>query len=805
MAIGTRLRNTSGAALPLPWPYKYILGEDESIIIEDTQTNVRTYLGGAGLTDAAFTTAECDTASSPETSGIKILYADLKGLFVAADSALPMNGQKITGLGAPAAATDASTKGYVDTLVGSIGGLFVADIAALTALTTASEGQTRVVIADATGNRSTYTYSATSTEGADGDEIVLATGMGAGRWYKLADDESRGIRVQSAAGLAKNTAFAVTSYDPATKAWIIVAADNTNPAKQAAGVLGIALGAGGTTIVADDFLLAASGLATNGGCAVGDSVWFDSTGALTLSEPSATSATVYAQEVGKVSTLAAGPTGGVLRIRVQPVRVKVGILTDARLAGSQTGRVRRTGTGTYDVIKDKLDATVDPLPTNDTSEGYIVGSLWFNTATFGWFQCDAIGAGVAKWSAIAEPMVINKTGGALAKSLVVALSSYDPTTGLRTVVAADSTSTAKPAAGVLGAQLGIDGTIPLRRVFLLAASGLATNGGCAVGDPVYFTSAGALTLTKPTQPASAQIVARVATLAADGDLIVSVEPQSGVQFLPQWALRNAAPAVTDDSTAGFAAGSWWWDQVLGILYIAQSVGVGAAVWVPQCDAAVINKTGGALAKAKAVTLLGFDVTTGLRTVALADSTNAAKPAVGVLAAQLGIDGQIVLRRTYLLTTSGLDTTGGIILVGDPVYFDATGGLTVTRPNQPASQQVVAYVATINASASLLVSVEPQTRTQIAPLGNFTAVVDPVGTDDNTLGYGIGSPWFNTATGKAFQAISVATGLAVWTQLVANKYSGTGADGPLDTAGNVTLDRLREYSSITVNAGHTLTI
>ncbi len=52
--------------------------------------------------------------------------------------------------------------------------------------------------------------------------------------------------------------------------------------------------------------------------------------------------------------------------------------------------------------------------------------------------------------------------------------------------------------------------------------------------------------------------------------------------LSPFALRvtTAAPTVNDDSADGYAVRSLWFDSAAGILYVATSVAVGAAVWVP---------------------------------------------------------------------------------------------------------------------------------------------------------------------------------------------------------------------------------
>ncbi len=48
---------------------------------------------------------------------------------------------------------------------------------------------------------------------------------------------------------------------------------------------------------------------------------------------------------------------------------------------------------------------------------------------------------------------------------------------------------------------------------------------------------------------------------------------------------------------------------------------------------------------------------------------------------------------------------------------------------------------------------------------FNQIVDPVVTNDNTQDYGVGSSWFNTATGIEWHCVSAGTGAAVWVPAV----------------------------------------
>lgn len=50
--------------------------------------------------------------------------------------------------------------------------------------------------------------------------------------------------------------------------------------------------------------------------------------------------------------------------------------------------------------------------------------------------------------------------------------------------------------------------------------------------------------------------------------------------------------------------------------------------------------------------------------------------------------------------------------------------------------------------------------------NLSAVTDPVGSNDNTQGYLVGSRWINTSTGSVFVCVDASTGAAIWTLLSA---------------------------------------
>lgn len=111
---------------------------------------------------------------------------------------------------------------------------------------------------------------------------------------------------------------------------------------------------------------------------------------------------------------------------------------------------------------------------------------------------------------------------------------------------------------------------------------------------------------------------------------------------------------------------------------------------------VINKTGGTLAKGKAVAIAGFDTTSGFFKIAAADAS-AVHAAIGVLPAAVLDGGTTTLytSQAYDVTASGLDTSGAA--VGDPVYLGTSGALTLTAPAQ-GSGSLVQVLGSVKSAA-----------------------------------------------------------------------------------------------------------
>jgi hypothetical protein len=87
--------------------------------------------------------------------------------------------------------------------------------------------------------------------------------------------------------------------------------------------------------------------------------------------------------------------------------------------------------------------------------------------------------------------------------------------------------------------------------------------------------------------------------------------------------------------------------------------------------------------------------------------------------------------------------------------------------EPANPNIQAHIADVTTNPHNV------TKTQVGlgnvenTLMNFTAAADPSATDDNTLGYTVGSVWINTSSQTEFTCMDATTGAAVWQTITAD--------------------------------------
>lgn len=114
----TIIRNISGQTLTLPLPYHGVLQGGAATVVAEDEATVIAYLGGNDLIGYIW---DVFPVNENELVGPIVLEDGARSVIralAAAPSPVAVNGQKVTGLGAPSAASDAATKAYVDAQVG---------------------------------------------------------------------------------------------------------------------------------------------------------------------------------------------------------------------------------------------------------------------------------------------------------------------------------------------------------------------------------------------------------------------------------------------------------------------------------------------------------------------------------------------------------------------------------------------------------------------------------------------------------------------------------------------------------------
>lgn len=127
------------------------------------------------------------------------------------------------------------------------------------------------------------------------------------------------------------------------------------------------------------------------------------------------------------------------------------VVTDADFAGSQVGRLRRTGSGAYDVLADKSDATAAPTVNDDTDLEYGPGSVWVDVTNDNvWVNVDST-ADNAIWLEMLPVLVRGQAAFAAATTATASVgTAYNGKVVLTSLLTNDGTSSIVSAAVAAG-------------------------------------------------------------------------------------------------------------------------------------------------------------------------------------------------------------------------------------------------------------------------------------------------------------------------------------------------------------------
>ncbi|RMH16936.1 MAG: hypothetical protein D6698_08995, partial [Gammaproteobacteria bacterium] len=414
--------------------------------------------------------------------------------------------------------------------------------------------------------------------------------------------------------------------------------------------------------------------------------------------------------------------------------------------------------------------TIPPTATDDSSAGYEPGSWWVNTTDNQFFICYDATAGAAVWERIDQP-VMNVSASA-------PTASDDATKGYEAGSIWVDTA-AKKSYMCLDASNGAAVWKPMDTPKL----GSGAFGPLVSDDSTKGYEIGSLFHNTTTN--KFYVAADVTPGAAVWELITE----------RKFTTASVPPSGSDNSAAGFDVGSIWIDSTAGHVYICRDLSTAVAQWerIDNIPASVTTADPTSTDDSSAGYEIGsvwVNTTTQKVFICVDDAVGAAVwiPSSGVKnnvsnAAPTTTDdssasysvGSLWFDTAAQNTYVCLDATIGAAVwerLDSPKYTRATTAPAATDDSTKgyeagslwfdtsARKTYVCYDATANAAVWLTVS-SPQLN---------AAATSPAATDDASKGYEIGSLWVDTSTGTTYVCLDATTSSAVWERLDQPKFS-----------------------------------
>ena len=443
-----------------------------------------------------------------------------------------------------------------------------------------------------------------------------------------------------------------------------------------------------------------------------------------------------------------------------------------------------------------LSAITNPAVSNDTSQGYAIGSMWINTTTNAIWIATSVSTGAAIWvqstttplATIASPSVGNSAavvgvatsaarqdhthlvtsgtpvaltvGGSNAAGSAITMALSDHVHSLPAFGTAAGTFTQgndsrlsddRTASGLRTAS-GIvtvgTATAPTAGQVLTATSGTAAN----------WQSTTALSATTPSNVDATTGAVGTGTTSARSDHTHQVNVGTPVAL---GTVTSAGTAVTlARSDHVHAHGT----QTLGTLHSVTSIS-GAGFFPPSNLGASTNPTvTNDGTQGYAVGSLWLNTTSNTVWIATSVATGAAvwdslvttplastaSPNVDATAAVVGV-----------ATSAARQDHTHLVNTGTPIAIGTANGAG-TATTMVRSDHVHAHGNQTVASLHALTSPSGH---GFFPASNLSAITNPTTSSDNTQGYAVGSMWVNITGNTIWVATSVATGAAVWDPIV----------------------------------------
>jgi len=455
-------------------------------------------------------------------------------------------------------------------------------------------------------------------------------------------------------------------------------------------------------------------------------------------------------------------------------------------------------------------STVAPTPADDITAGYDIGSVWIVSANDNAYICTSNTAANAVWVEITKPIFHNLTAAVTPSATNDSSQGYAPTSlWIDTTTNVVYMNTSATVGAAVWVAIGSTMTAANQSTSILIRTGVSPT----VNDDVldgYMP--GAVWVDTTNNIAYICLTSAVGT--AQWQPIGSIGAGTTTPAAPTGNNFAATtdPTVNDDSSGGYAVGSFWVNVTLDTSFICADATAGAAVW-HQIDAAAgssITNNFAATAAPSAtdsaptysVGSVWIDVTNNksytcvdsTATSAIWVETSPAPTIKNNFAATAAPTASASVTAGYSVGSMWVDTTNN----KSYICVDSTSAAAVWKETSPASSGNLNATTDPTASNSaptysvgsmwvnvttdkVFICVDATATSAIwhqvdfLPKNNLTATAAPTATDDTSAGYTIGSRWLNTTTNDLYICTSNTTGSAVWVNpAIKNNLAATAA-------------------------------
>jgi hypothetical protein len=219
---------------------------------------------------------------------------------------------------------------------------------------------------------------------------------------------------------------------------------------------------------------------------------------------------------------------------------------DDLLSADSNGLPKDSGLAASNVKKGNFAATAAPLETDDSSNGYSAGSVWWWPDGRKAFLCFSASVGSAVWKLIfSDALVSNKTGAPLTQ--LFAVRPDTPQGNFPTVqyAKADAETPSQSTIGVMLETVADNGkgyVIESGNIYQVNATGSQFGEVWAAGDTLYLSAAtaGYLTKTEPVTPNHLVIIGRVIVAhATEG--VIDINVSNGWETYELHDVSNTPP------------------------------------------------------------------------------------------------------------------------------------------------------------------------------------------------------------------------------------------------------------------------